>query len=129
MKTIIILVASVLLSACVTLPSPNQEKVADYGAFPDNYQDIARSYLMAELRDPASIEIDTMSAPIKRWIGDKFTGIHYGYLVCVKVNSKDLFGNLTGFRNDAVLIRDGFVVDYVKDGVMVSGMKLCDSLN
>ena len=126
MKITLVILSCIILSACVNLPSPNQEKDADYGQFPDNYQDIAKSYLLAELRDPSSIEIKEMTRPIKRWIGDKVTGINYGYLVCVEVNSKNLFGNLTGFRNDAVLIRNGRVVDYVKDGELISGMKLCD---
>lgn len=126
MKTTAIAFTSLLLSACATLPGPTQEKEADYGEFPENYQEITRSYLMAELRDPATIQINSMSSPIKRWIGDKLTGINYGYLVCVEVDSKNLFGNLTGMRNDAVLIRNGVVVDYVKDGEQISGMKLCD---
>lgn len=126
MKTTAIVLASLFLSACVTLPGPTQEKEADYGAFPDNYQDITRDYLMAELRDPPSIEIKSMSSPKKRWIGDKITGINYGYLVCVEVDSKNLLGKLTGMRNDAVLIRNEVVVDYVKDGELISGMKLCD---
>lgn len=126
MKIAIGVVASLLLSACVNLPGPSQEKEADYGAFPDNYQDIARTYLMAELRDPSSIDIQNISKPMKRWIGDKFTGIGYGYLVCVEVNSKNIFGNLTGLRKDALLIRDDAVIDYIKDGELISGMKLCD---
>jgi hypothetical protein len=126
MKTTIVMLTILLLSACVTLPSPTQEKEADYGEFPANYQDIARDYLMSELRDPSSIEIKNMSEPIKQWIGDKLTGIKYGYLVCVEVNSKNLLGNLTGLRSDALLIRDGAVIDYIKDGELISGMKLCD---
>ena len=126
MKTTITILTTLLLSACVALPGPNQEKEADYGPFPENYQKIAKDYLMAELRDPSSIEIGDISAPTKRWIGDEFTGINYGYLVCVNVNSKDFFGKLTGFRSDAVLIREEVVVDYVKDGKLISGMKLCD---
>ncbi|WP_371192709.1 hypothetical protein [Glaciecola sp. SC05] len=126
MKIVIGVLAILLLSACVNLPGPSQEKEADYGTFPDDYQDIARTYLMAELRDPPSIEIKNISEPMKRWIGDKFTGIGYGYLVCVEVNSKNVFGNLTGFRNDALLIRDDTVIDYIKDGELLSGMKLCD---
>lgn len=126
MKTPIVVLALFLLSACVNLPSPTQEKDADYGAFPNNYKEIARDYLMSELRDPSSIEIKNVSEPSKQWIGDKFTGIKYGYLVCVEVNSKNLLGNLTGLRSDALLIRDDVVIDYVKDGELLSGMKLCD---
>jgi hypothetical protein len=126
MKTTIIVLASLVLSACVTLPSPNQEKEADYGAFPQNYQDIARDYLMEELRDSTSIEIESISSPTKRWIGDELTGIKYGYLVCVKVNSKNFLGKMTGLRSDALLIRDDSVIDYTKDGKLISGMKLCD---
>lgn len=126
MKITIVALAILILSACVNLPSPTQEKDADYGAYPDNYQEIARDYLLKELRDPASIDIQSMSEPKKQWIGNKFTGIKYGYLVCVQVNSKNLLGNLTGLRSDALLIRDDVVIDYVKDGELISGMVLCD---
>ena len=124
MKTTMVMLTILFLSACVTLPSPTQEKEADYGAFPDNYQDIARDYLIRELRDPTSIEVKKQ--PIKQWIGDKLTGIKYGYLVCVEVNSKNLLGNLSGLRTDALLIRDDVVIDYVEDAELISGMKLCD---
>lgn len=126
MKITAIVLASLLLSACVNLPSPTQEKEADYGPFPQNYQDIAKEYLMSELRDPSTIEIGAISSPSKRWIGDKFTGIKYGFVVCVEVNSKNLLGKMSGFRTDAVLIRDNVVIDYINDGELLSGMKLCD---
>lgn len=126
MKTIILTLVILLTAACTNLPSPSQEKQADYGAFPEDYQQLVRDYLMQELRDPPSVEIANMSYPKKRWIGDTLTGISYGYLICVKVNSKDFFGKLTGFRSDAVLIRNGFITEHVKDGELISGMKLCD---
>ena len=116
----------VFLSACSTLPSPNQEQNADYGPYPENYEEIAKGYLMAELRDPPSVEIGDITKPKKQWIGDKITGVKYGYLVCAQVNSKTLLGKMTGFRSDALLIRDGVVIDYVDEGELISGMKLCD---
>lgn len=114
------------LSACSTLPSPNEEKVADYGGYPDDYKHIAKSYLKAELRDPSSVIVGEITEPKKQWIGDKFTGIKYGYLVCAEVDSKNLFGKMTGMRTDALLIRDGVVIDYVNKGELFSGMKLCN---
>ena len=126
MKIITILLASLILSACVTLPGPTKEREADYGPFPQNHENVAREYLMSELRDPPTIEIGKISTPDKRWIGDKITGIKYGYLVCVEVNSKNLLGKMTGFRSDALLIRDDVVIHYIKDGKQISGMKLCD---
>jgi hypothetical protein len=69
------------LSGCVTLSGPIQEKRADYGAFPDKYQDIAKDYLMTKLRDPSSFDIKNTTQSLKQWIGDKLTGIKYGYLV------------------------------------------------
>jgi hypothetical protein len=115
-----------LVSACSTLPTPSQEETADYGSYPDNYQNVAKAYLMKELRDPSTIEIGEITRPKKQWIGDKFTGVKYGYLVCAKVNSKNLLGKMTGYRSDAVLIRDGVVIDHVQNGELFSGIKLCD---
>ncbi|MGQ8365357.1 hypothetical protein [Glaciecola sp. 1036] len=126
MKLLLLCLIPLALVACTNLPSPTQTAEADYGAYPEDYEAIAKAYLMEELRDPDSIVIESISEPQKQWIGDKVTGIDYGYLVCAKVNSKNLFGNMTGFRSDAVLIRNGEVVEYAKDGKLLSGMKLCD---
>ena len=126
MKYFLLLSLLLGLSACQNLPTPAQADNADYGAFPDTYKSIVRSYLMDELRDPASIEIRGMTEPKKRWIGDKVTGLKYGYLVCTEVNSKNIFNKLTGFRTDALLIRDNSVIDYIKDGKLISGMQLCN---
>lgn len=115
-----------LMSACSTLPTPSQEETADYGSYPDNYQNVTKAYLMKSLRDPATIEIGEITMPKKQWIGDKFTGVKYGYLVCAQVNSKNILGKMTGYRSDAVLIRDGVVIDHVQNGELFSGIKLCD---
>ncbi|WP_026375260.1 hypothetical protein [Aestuariibacter salexigens] len=126
MRYCLVFLFTLLIGACQSLPSPNETQDADYGAYPSNYQQIAEQYLRATLRDPDTIEFDGFAEPKRRWIGDKVTGIKYGYVVCVQVNSKNLFGNMTGFRSDTVLIRDGEVIDYVEDGELLSGMKLCD---
>nr|WP_136251290.1 hypothetical protein [Ningiella ruwaisensis] len=125
-RVFVYLVMAFGLFACSTLPSPKQEEAADYGPYPNDYETIAKNYLKTELRDPATIQFGEVSKPEKKWIGDKFTGVKYGYLVCVQVNSKNLLGKMTGFRSDAVLIRDGVVIDYVDEGELFSGMKLCN---
>ena len=126
MRALTITLLAIFLTACQSLPTPNEADAADYGAYPENYEEIARNYLIAELRDPQSVQIKSFTEPKKRWIGDKVTGVEYGYLVCVEVNSKTLFGEMTGFRSDAVLIRNGEVVEYAEDGELISGMKLCN---
>lgn len=122
----IFILTVILLSGCSTLPTPNQEKSADYGEYPTNYETIAKDYLMTKLREPESAEVGDITKPQKKWIGDKFTGVKYGYLVCAQVNSKELLGKMSGFRPDALLIRDGVVIDYVEGAELFSGMKLCN---
>ncbi|MEM0909959.1 MAG: hypothetical protein AAGJ37_03235 [Pseudomonadota bacterium] len=126
MKVLLSTLLLVLLTGCQNLPSPNETNDANYGIYPDQYEGIAKNYLKTELRDPESVEFRGITEPRKHWIGDKVTGIKYGYLVCVDVNSKNVFGKMTGYRTDAVLIRDGDVIKHVRGGELISGMRLCN---
>ncbi len=116
----------VIVSGCQNLPSPGQTESADYGPYPEDYKTITTNFLKSELKDPDKVETKEFSEPKKRWIGDTIRGTEFGYLICVEVNSANFFGNMTGWRTDALLIRNNEVIKYVKDGELLGGMKLCD---
>lgn len=113
-----------LLSACTSLPSQQQVDEADYGAYPDDYELIVKAYYKTTVSEPGSTKYNAIHKPVRYWLGSEVDDVYYGYLVCATVNTKNLFGNYSGFRHDALIIHDDHVVKYVKDGDYW-GEKLC----
>lgn len=95
-----------------------QTKPADvelYGPYPTNYQEIAMKWLQTKLIDPASARIEWEGEPATADLGSK--GQHlYGWLVKVKVNSRNQFGAYTGKQTHTLLIRNGEVIKAVGFG-------------
>lgn len=120
MKTI----AFLLLLACAApaglAAEPTEiEIVADprvYGEYPKNYQEIVTRWLNETLVDAPSAQIEWVSAPQAGSLPEKKGGkALFGYLVQIKVNSRNRFGTYTGMQKRTVLIRDGRVIK-VKGG-------------
>jgi hypothetical protein len=90
------------------------EVIADpavYGEYPKNYQEIITNWLAETLADPASANIEWVSAPKPADVIDKKTKKRLvGYQVEFKVNSRNRFGAYTGMQKKSVLIRDGKIV-------------------
>lgn len=116
MKKLTIVAMILLLSACAGLPTPQEAAKADYGAYPNNYEEIVRAYHRTYLRDPNTAQYSGFSAPTQLWIGDRFSGAKYGYGVCVTYNARNSYGGYVGVRTDAALIRNGVVIDYLPNG-------------
>ena len=94
--------------------TPEIEVVADpriYGEYPKNYQEIITTWLATVLADPASANLEWVSAPKAADLPDKKTGKRLsGYQVEFKVNSRNQFGAYTGMQKKTVLLRDGKVI-------------------
>ena len=124
MKTIVIAAILIVLSGCVSLPSPQEAAAADYGPIPTNYEEIVKTFYGNMLKDPGSAQYRNISSPRQYWLGDRFTGAKYGYLVCVTLNGKNSYGAYVGFKTDGLLINNDSVVLYVPDG-MWFGRQVC----
>ena len=82
-----------------------------YGEYPKNFQEIITNWLATVLADPASANIEWVSAPKATELPDKKSGKRLsGYLVEFKVNSRNRFGLYTGLQKKSVLLRDGQVI-------------------
>lgn len=90
------------------------EVVADpriYGDYPKNYQEIITQWLNATLVDAPSAYVEWVgtpkagSLPLKKGADPVF-----GYVVDVKINSRNRFGTYTGMQKHTVLIKDGKVL-------------------
>jgi hypothetical protein len=115
-RAIMVIVLSLILSACVNLPSESEVKTADFGTRPTDYVNIVKTYYAYELGDPESIQYGEITPPKRYWIGNRMDDVYYGYLVCATLNAKNAFGQYEGFRTDAVIIHDNIVVKQVTNG-------------
>jgi hypothetical protein len=115
MRTIafLLLMAWALPAALAAEPT-EIEVVADprvYGDFPKNYQEIITQWLNSTLVDAPSAQIEWVAAPRPGSLPEKKGGkALFGYLVEVKVNSRNRFGTYTGMQKHTILIRDGRVL-------------------
>lgn len=102
------------LLACAA-PSYEEMANADYGAYPNGYEQIIRSYLGKTLKDPDSLKLNVVRAPTTGWNG--FGGRKFGYIVCAEVNAKNSYGGYVGSRLSYFMIKNGVVIqDLVGDG-------------
>jgi hypothetical protein len=84
---------------------------AVYGEFPQKYQEIVTQWLNTALVDAPSAKIDWLSTPTPGSLPEKKGGKElFGYVVEIRVNSRNKFGTYTGFQKHALLIRDGQVI-------------------
>lgn len=116
MKKILALSAALALSGCATLPTAEEVAAADFGSEPTDHEEIVRTYYGNTLRDPDSAQYRTITNPRQYWLGDRFNGAQYGYLVCVTLNAKNAYGAYVGYKTDGLLIRNGTVVLHVPEG-------------
>ena len=80
-----------------------------YGQYPIAYKEIITRWLGTKLLDPASAQIEWLNEPKAADLVRK--GQHnYGYLVELKVNSRNRFGAYTGKQKYTVLLRNGEIV-------------------
>jgi hypothetical protein len=120
MKTIVFLALLACAAPTGLAAEPTEiEVVADprvYGEYPKNYQEIITRWLNETLVDAPSAQIEWVSAPEAGSLPEKKGGkALFGYLVEMKVNSRNRFGTYTGMQKRTVLIRDGRVIK-VKGG-------------
>lgn len=100
-----------LVNACAqpgAMPSATANP-AQYGVYPIAWKEIITRWLGERLLDPASADIEWLGEPKAVDLIKK--GQHnYGYLVELKVNSRNRFGAYTGKQKYTVLLRNGEIV-------------------
>ena len=114
---VILLLSTVVGSSCTSMPSPEQASQADYGSYPSNYESIVKIYYNVTLKDPDSAKFGSISTPIQYYLGNRFSGAKYGYLVCSSVNAKNSYGAYVGYKTTALLIRNGEMIKIIENGI------------
>jgi hypothetical protein len=117
------ILCSLFLSGCAAMiaPSPSERATADYGEYPQNYEEIVQSWIHTTYFDPYSVQDLSITKPEKWFIqqppllgGGRF----FGYRVRVSANGKNRFGGYTGLQTTNLLIRNGKILHQWADGEM-----------
>jgi len=116
-------------------PTTKILQTADYGKYPENYQEIIKNYMYKVAIDPNSLMYRDWKI-FKDWAwDDKNKKYVFGYSVCVYINGKNRFGGYTGWQLYYFFIRDKEL--YLNKNVLAFEMvsysmpslkKICDSI-
>ena len=113
-----VMVYLVIGCASVVKITPEQKVNADYGDYPDNYQQLIKEYFEARLFDPYSAKYN-YSKPIKGYTRKAPVlggGVHeFGYVVIVWVNAKNRMGGYVGSKRYSMFIKNGQVSKIIRN--------------
>jgi hypothetical protein len=105
--------------ATVTAPSTDQLARADYGPYPANYEEIVHAYFVSSLKDPSSLQLDTIPVPTKAWyVSTAHTS--YGYKTCVRYNARNSYGGYVGYKYIYFLIKNGVVIEDIQNADVIA---------
>lgn len=79
-------------------PTREEEKKADYGLYPNNYENLIKAYMGNVLHDPYSAHYDFYTPTEGYTLVNKREDLNFCYTVKVIINAKNLYGAFTGNR-------------------------------
>jgi len=98
-----------LLSGCgLKQPTPAELTSADYGTFPESYEQIVKDYMEKKLFDPYSAHFDFNGSPNKGW-QNSYGSFLYGWKGTVSINAKNRMGGYVGTKDYNYLIKNDMV--------------------
>ena len=103
-KNLIIFALSLLTNGCAIRPTEKEIEIADYGSYPNEYEQIIRNHMETFLKDPESARYKFLNSPKPGWNG--IGGNKFGYVVCANINAKNSFGGYVGNRMSYFMIRN-----------------------
>lgn len=115
--------AACSLSSCVTMPTQQEISNADYGTYPNNYQEIIKNYMDNLLFDPYSAVYSNWRGPSQGYSGGRFIQIAFGFRVCVDINAKNRMGGYVGKKLHYYIINNGRIVQQFDE---FSAQQLCN---
>lgn len=107
-KLLISILAAISLAGCAAAPTNEEAAAADYGSYPDDYQQIVKSHMEGILKDPDSAKYQFLDTPQKAW--NSIGGLKFGYAVCARINAKNSYGAYIGYKTSYFLIRNNTVI-------------------
>ncbi len=103
------------ISACVTVPTQQEILNADYGKYPNDYQETVKSYMGNLLFDPYSAVYSNWRGPAQGYSGGRFVQTAFGYRVCVDINAKNRMGGFVGNKRHYFVIHNDRIVQQLDE--------------
>lgn len=119
-------IAVTVLIGCATPPvRPTQDQInnADYGPYPDNYEQIIKDQYTKTLFDPYTAVYTFKGSPTKAWFS-RYGQVMYGWAICGTINAKNRMGGYVGAQPFYFLFHKGNVVQKI-DYPEVTALGLC----
>lgn len=108
-KISFVIVLIFLFAGCASVPTREQIKNADYGEYPETYEQRIKDYFSNILRDPYTVQY-RFHVPFKGWLNKPFySGLEFGWIVRVWVNAKNAFGGYTGEKQYMFFFKNGIM--------------------
>ena len=112
-----------VLVGCASRPPSHQELAnADYGPYPENWQNLIKARLKLGLVDPESAQYRfPYGQPFKGWKsvqgdrGEFSSKTIYGWHTCFEYNAKNRMGGYTGYKQTYVMINKGRIQAFWND--------------
>lgn len=108
MKFYFLIVLSLL--GCATTPTQKEFETADYGPYPEKYEQIIKAFYSEKLFDPYSAAYN-FSSPVKGWDRVKGKDV-FGWTACAKINAKNRMGGYVGVRPFFFLIKNDQIISH-----------------
>ena len=107
----VIFVSSLLLSGCAKAPSGADLMEADYGRYPDNFEELIRDEINKHFFDPYSAVVKIESGPSQMYHAKPFGAkTDFGWGGIVSINAKNRYGAYTGIKRYRYLIYEFDVI-------------------
>ena len=89
--------------------------VWDYGAYPENYEEIVKAGMAERLDSPGDARFVFEGRPEPMWITHAVSATEYGFGGKVTIDVRNRFGKYSGPQAYTYLIRDGHLLSCEKD--------------
>lgn len=106
----ICVITALMLSSCAHRPTPAELSSADYGPYPENYEEIVKQGMMTQLYDPYSAQYMFQGTPEKKYLSRPLQDVIYGWGGFVLINAKNRMGGYVGATRFYYLIKNGHLV-------------------
>jgi hypothetical protein len=102
---------AVVAGGCATTAESASSSYAPIGPLAENYRDTVKADLAKVDGDPEGAVYTFLPSPSQAFIGKRFAGIRYAWIVCGTVNVRNRTGDYTGPKPFVSVISHNVVID------------------
>jgi hypothetical protein len=109
LKFILIVLTAGFLTGCLYFVQPSPSKDYDYGASPENYQELVKAYVHEHFKNPDDVIYQDWVPPYKGGLRQVLSPMVWGWEAQVSLNFKGET-SYSGFETYNILFKDGKIV-------------------